>query len=273
MSRVYLLDANGLCHWQFHATAKDDAGNELPLKSKVLRWWLDFNERMKPSHFVACFDGKGNWRKDVYPEYKASRLAKPPDEEKLAALREMPALWESLGVRCVSFAKYEADDVIASLCARFSGEAEIITIATDKDLYQLVDAFDDGPKQYDPRPNKANECVFYDAAKVEEKLGVPPHRVAELLAIMGDATDDVPGIDGIGRVQAINAIRQTKTAAEIFRKASKHELANITPKNQDKIVAGREAFDLSIKLVSLRFDVPVELDLEDCAIAAERVAA
>jgi DNA polymerase-1 len=271
--RVYLLDANGLSHWQWHSTVVDDKGNELDLAAKVTRWWSEFCERLGPTHFVACFDGAGNWRKQVYAEYKASRLAKPADEAKLAALKEMPALWESFGVKTVWHNGFEADDMLAALCARFSGDAEIITIATDKDLMQLVEQFEGSPQQYDPKPNKANECVFYDATKVEEKLGVPPHRVAELLAMMGDASDDVPGIDGIGRVQAVNAIRQTKTAAEIFRKAAKHELANITPKNQDKIVAGRESFDLSLRLVSLRFDVPIEIDLDDCVIGQNASAA
>lgn len=272
MSRIYLLDANGVAHWQYHSSHVDERGEELPLTAKVARWFLEFREKMNPSHFVACFDGRGNWRKEVYAEYKSARAAKPKDEAKLKALNEMPDLFESLGVKTMYFNGFEADDVIATLCARFAGETEIVTIATDKDMMQLVEQLEGGPTQYDPRPNKANECVYYDAAKVEEKLGVPPHRVAELLAIMGDASDSVPGIEGIGRVQAINAIKQTKTAAEIFRKAAKHELANITPKNQDKIVAGREAFDLSLRLVSLRFDVPVELDINDCAIAAKGAA-
>lgn len=270
--RVYLLDANGLSHWQWHSTATDDNGNELDLATKVRRWWFEFCARMTPTHFVACFDGKGNWRKEVYAEYKASRLAKPVDEEKLAALKAMPALWESLGVKVVTCHGFEADDVIATLAARFSADAEIITIATDKDMMQLVEQFDGSPKQYDPRPNKANECIFYDTPKVEEKLGVPPHRVADLLAMMGDSSDDVPGISGIGKVQAVNAIRQTKTATEIFRKAAAHQLENITPKNQDKIVAGREDFDLSLRLVSLRFDAPAELTLEDCAITQKEAA-
>ncbi len=264
--RVYFLDANGMSHWLWHSKATNERGDELTLPMKINRWWVEFCERFDPQYFVACFDGKNNWRKEVYAEYKASRTAKPADEDKLAALRVVPALWESFGVKTVCYNTFEADDVIATLAARFAGEAEMITIATDKDMFQLVEQVEGGPKQYDPRPNKANECVFYDAAKVEEKIGVPPHRVPELLAIMGDAADDVPGIDGIGKVQAVNAIRQTKTASEIFRKAAAHQLEAITTKNQDKIVAGRADFELSLKLVQLRYDVPIEIDFEQCAV-------
>jgi 5'-3' exonuclease len=273
MNRIYLIDCNGISHWQWHSSATDANGNERTLAEKVTEWWRQFCESMKPTHAIACFDGRDNWRKQVYAEYKSARAAKPMDEAKIAALKTMPGLWESFGVKVMHYNTFEADDVIATLCARFGDEAELVTIATDKDMMQLVEQLEGGPTQYDPRPNKANECVYYDAAKVEEKLGVPPHRVAELLAIMGDASDSVPGIKGIGRVQAINAIKQTKTANEIFRKAAKHELANILPANQDKIVAGRADFDLSLKLVSLRFDVPVEIDINDCALSAREVAA
>jgi DNA polymerase-1 len=273
MSRLYLLDANGLSHWLWHSKAHDDQGSELTLPQKVAGWWRDLYERFHPEMFVACFDGANNWRYEEYAEYKASRKAKPVDEAKLAALREMPALWRSFGVPVVTVERFEADDVIATLCARFSGECEIITVATDKDLLQLVEQFDGGPMQYDPRPNKAGECVFYDARAVEEKHGVPPHRIPDMLAMQGDTSDDVPGIDGIGKVQAVNAIRQTKTAAEIFRKAAKHELQAITTKNQDKIVAGRADFDLSLRLVTLRYDAPIDLTLDACRVSLSKVAA
>ena len=266
--RVYLLDANGLSHWLWHEADNDAAGNETQLGERVTKWWREFCETMHPTHFVACFDGAKNWRKSVFAEYKANRLAKPPDEGKLAALRTIPGLWRSLGVKTITCETFEADDVIAALAAKWSFDAEIITIATDKDMLQLVEQHGARwPLQYDPRPNKAGECVFYSATSVEEKMGVSPHRIAELLAIMGDAADNVPGIKGIGKVQATVAIRQTKTAAEMFRKAAKGELANITAANQAKIVAGREDFELSLKLVTLRYDAPIDLTIDDAAIA------
>lgn len=272
MSRIYICDAPAISHWCWHSTARDAHGNEL--SAKVTRWWDEFREKMKPTHFVCTFDGRNNWRKAVYAEYKSTRAAKPADPAKVAALKTMPGLWESFGVKTITLETFESDDCIATLCARWSDhETEIVVITSDKDLSMLVDQFEGPVSVYDPRPGKDGVCRYYDANGVEEKLGVPPHRVAELLAIMGDASDDVPGIDGIGRVQAINAIKQTKTANEIFRKAALHELKNITHKNQDKFTMGRADFDMSLKLVSLRFDVPVELDINDCALAAREVAA
>lgn len=274
MRRLYVCDAPAISHWLWHSKAQDAYGNELELAAKVTRWWDEFREKMKPSHFLCTFDGRNNWRKDEFAEYKIARLAKPSDPAKLAALKTMPGLWESFGVRTITHETFESDDCVATLCARWSDpETEIVIITSDKDLSMLVGQFDGQVSVYDPRPDRNGVCKFYDADAVYEKFGVHPHRLQEYLALVGDVSDSVPGVEGIGKAQAVVAIKQTKTAAEIFRKAAKHELANITPKNQDKIVAGREAFDLSLRLVSLRFDVPVELDINDCAIAAREVAA
>lgn len=270
MTRVYAIDANGIAHWLWHATRVDANGNEMSLSDATAQWYREFCDRLDPSHVAVFFDGKDNWRKAAYVEYKASRAAKPPDEEKLAALREQPAVWQSLGIQPHRFDTFEADDAIASLCnLHASEECEVVIVATDKDLMQLVG---DHVKQYDPRPNKAGECIFYDATAVEEKHGVPPHRLAELLAIWGDSGDDVPGVEGWGKVKAVNAIRQTKSLRELLRKAAAGELKLIEPKHQTSLIQQREALELSLKLVSLRYDVPVPTDIEAFRIAERKAA-
>lgn len=268
--RFYAIDANGISHWLWHSDRTDRHGNEMSLANATRQWFAEFRERLNPSHVVACFDGGNNWRKAVHVEYKASRAAKPIDEEKLAALRLQPDLWRDLGVEVLRFDTFEADDAIAALCnVHASEDVEVVIVAADKDLMQLVG---DHVKQYDPRPNKAGECVFYDAAAVEEKHGVPPHRLAELLAIWGDSSDDVPGVEGWGKVKAINAIRQTKSLPELLRKASAGELKLIDAKHQASLVAQKEALEMSLKLVRLRFDVPVPQDLGAFCLNKEKAA-
>lgn len=262
--RLYALDANGLAHWLYHSRKMDDAGNELSLADATRQWWHMFVQRMNPTHAAVIFDGPNNWRWKEHVEYKSSRIAKPRDEEKIAALKTAPAAWASLGLPVLCYDTFEADDAIAAIANRHaSDETEVVIVSSDKDLLQLV-----GPnvKAYDPRPNKAGVCMYYDERGVEEKLGVPPHRVRDLLAIWGDSTDDVPGVEGWGRESAILAVRQTRSASEIFRRAAAGTLENITPKRQAALVAQRDAFDLSFKLVSLRYDVPVPDDLAAFAI-------
>lgn len=259
--RLYAIDGNGCAHWLFHSMKgrMDDAGNELTLADATRQWWHMFVQRMNPTHAAVIFDGPNNWRWKEHVEYKSSRIAKPRDEEKIAALKTAPAAWASLGLPVLCYDTFEADDAIAAIANRHaSDETEVVIVSSDKDLLQLV-----GPnvKAYDPRPNKAGVCMYYDERGVEEKLGVPPHRVRDLLAIWGDSTDDVPGVEGWGRESAILAVRQTRSASEIFRRAAAGTLENITPKRQAALVAQREAFDLSYKLVSLRYDVPVPDEL------------
>lgn len=268
--RLYAIDGNALAHWQWHAYAES---GETTLADATRNWWSSFCRELNPTHAVVCFDGGNNWRKQVYAEYKASRLAKPVDEEKLAALKTVDAAWQDLGVPTLRYETFEADDTIASLCAVFADElCEVVVVSSDKDMMQLVG---DSVLQYDPRPNKANECVFYDAAKVEEKLGVPPHRVQELLAIMGDSSDDVPGVDSWGKVAAVNAIRQTKSLAGILRKAGAGELEHITPKKQAALVDAASAggsLMLSLGLVKLRVDVPVPSSMKTFRLSKQEAA-
>ena len=242
--------------------------DETPLAERVNRWFRGFREAMSPTNFVCCFDSKTSWRKLVSPEYKIARLAKPPDEMKIKSLAEANAMWRSMGLATAGADGYEADDAAATLAARFaSPDVEVVLVSSDKDWLQCVG---DNVKQWDVRPNKAGEHVFYDAAKVEERHGVPPHRLAELLAICGDQSDSVAGIKGIGKVQATVAIRQTRSADEIFRKAQLGQLKDITANNQKKFIDGRADFNLALQLVTLQYDAPIDLDIEDTTIDTER---
>lgn len=269
--RLYLLDCNGISHWLYHAKTSriDEHGNEISLADAVRAWWARFAIAMGPSHAAAIFDGANNWRREVHAEYKATRKAKPRDEELVAALKTVPQVWSDLGVKVLCYDTYEADDAIASIANKLaSDECEVIVVSSDKDLMQLV-----GPhvKQYDPRPNKAGECKFYDERGVEEKLWVPPHRVRELLALWGDTSDDVPGVAGWGQTTAANAIKQTSSARELFRKAVAGELTSVTAKNQAALIANRSDYDLSYALVGLRYDVPVPESIDEYSIASKHV--
>lgn len=270
MTRLYCLDANGISHWLWHSkTARmDDNGNEISLAEATRNWWTKFAVTMGPSHAAAIFDGGHNWRWEVHAEYKASRKAKPRDEEKIAALKTVPAVWAELGLTVLCYDTFEADDAIAAIADRLASDTcEVIIVSSDKDLMQIV-----GPhvRQFDPRPNKAGECKFYDERAVEEKFFVPPHRVREMLALWGDSSDDVPGVEGWGHVTAANAIKQTSSSRELFRKAAAGELTSVTPKNQAGLIAQREAYDLSYKLVGLRYDVPVPTEIDAFAIGAQK---
>lgn len=297
MRRLYCIDASGLHHWLARSKYNDEQGRPLTLAQKPLAercagWFAQFAAECHPTHVVICLDGKRNWRYDVLAEYKSTRKAKrrPADEEILAEIAKMPTSWRATRLPVLEFDGFEADDTIAALCNVHAGpECEVVIVSSDKDLMQLVG---DGVRQYDPRPNKNGEYTLYDAAAVEQKLGVPPHRVADLLALMGDAADDVPGVEGWGEVTAINAIRQTGSMMELLRLAREGALKSINPMLQHRvhpkdavdkngellqkkvpIVEQMQELELSQQLVALRYDVPVPADLAAFALRGDEEAA
>jgi DNA polymerase-1 len=257
VSRLYLLDAGSIAAWKHFSVSDESAHGDLV--EGVTTWWREFSDRYQPKHVVACFDCSraSNWRKIRYVEYKSARDTKPKDENLIAGVRALEKNLPGLGVPTIRVDGFEADDLIATLST--THDDDVIIVTSDKDLMQLVD---DRVQVYDPRPDKANECVFYNAAKVTEKHGVPPHRLRELLAIQGDSSDSIPGVPGWGKVAALTAIQQTKSRLELVRKAKAGKLDGITEKKQKIFADQIDAFDLAYELVGLRFDAPIPANFD-----------
>lgn len=266
--RLYLIDAGALGAWKHFSVG--DASEHADAVEGVNFWLADFMQHYSPARAVACFDCSRatNWRKLRYVEYKSRRDALPTDEAFRAAMKELPRAFEAVGMPIARADGMEADDVIATLSGRHDGEVVIFT--SDKDLHQLVD---DRVSVFDPRPDKAGVCVFYDMAKVMEKHHVPPHRLREKLAIKGDSADSIPGVKGLGDVFAVTAIKQTRSRMELERRLLAGELADITPKNQKLFAEKYDDYRLSYELVGLRFDAPIAEDFDTAIRSAEHVAA
>ncbi|HEY0178156.1 MAG TPA: 5'-3' exonuclease H3TH domain-containing protein [Dokdonella sp.] len=155
------------------------------------RFLLDLLERARPSHLVVAFDESLTtcFRNEIYPEYKAHRPPAPADLMRQFALCRQIA--HALGATVLADARYEADDLIGSALAalRRAGLRSVI-VSADKDFGQLIGEHDE---QWDPPRNQR-----WSGAGVKSRLGVPPAQVADFLALTGDATDNVPGVPGIG---------------------------------------------------------------------------
>ncbi len=243
------MDANGIiAHGHFSVS---DLSSHTNAEEGVRGWWSSFDAEFAPVNVAACFDcsRETNWRKGVSVEYKTARDSKPPDLAFREAIRRGPKIFDELGLPVIFSDTMEADDVIATLAESWTGE--VVIVSGDKDLLQLVD---DRVRVFNPVANKAGEAVFYDEERVMEKMHVPPHRVRELLAIMGDSSDSVPGVPGWGKVAAVTAINQTRSRLELFRLAAEGKLRDISESKQKSLVASKADFDLSYELVGLRTD-------------------
>ncbi len=202
-----------------------------------------------PTHCIMVFDKPGpTFRNEIYPEYKANRGTTPDDLRlqfepiyRLNDLINIPLIWQD-GV--------EADDVIGSLARKFSGQIPITIISGDKDLTQLVT---DDINMLDTMNNKR-----YTPESVKEKFGVPPKQIAEYLAVIGDSSDNIPGINGVGPKTATKLFGQFGSISGIY-----DNLNQLKGKQKENVSASRESVQLSLRLTQIRCDIEFESQLED----------
>ena len=205
----------------------------------------------QPTYIAASFDLPGEtFRDQLAADYKANRAPMPGDlAEQIPWVHEA---CEALGVPILTSEGFEADDVIGTLARQAADQGMAVGIVTgDKDFYQLVG----GPiRVYNPR----DEGVWYDGAGVVEKFGVPPEQVVDVLALMGDATDNVKGVPGIGEKGARDLISTHGSLDALLANA-----ASVPQKKyREALLANADAARHSREMVRIRTDVPVPLDLE-----------
>jgi DNA polymerase-1 len=154
-----------------------------------LRTLLKIIREQQPGYIAAAFEGAHSFRRKIYTEYKANREAPPADlKVQFAYCRR---LTEAIGIRAFEADTFEADDVIGSIAMQMAERGHpVVIVSGDKDLSQLVD---DRIRIYDLAKN-----LWLDRSGVREKLGVDPEQVPDLLALLGDAADNIPGIPGVG---------------------------------------------------------------------------
>ncbi len=256
--RLFLIDTYGLIFRAHHARARSGAPamrtrTGLPTEAVYI-----FNsmlgkllEEQRPEYVAAIFEsGAPTFRDELYTDYKANRQAMP--QELSAQIPYIRRLLEALNIRILEQNRFEADDVIGALATRLADRGlEVCIITSDKDLMQLV-------REGICVLNPAKDSLVYDAAKVQEYMGVAPGQVADLLALKGDAVDNIPGAPGIGDkgarelIQRFGSVEQAlERAAEVERRAYRESLQQ----NRDRVL-------LSKKLATIDTTVPVELDLE-----------
>ena len=208
----------------------------------------------KPDYMAVAFDTKApTFRHKMYDKYKSTR-AKMPDELviQLPRIREATVVLE---LEAVELEGYEADDIIGTLARRAEKKGMNVWIVSgDKDMFQLVS---DRVKIYNPgRASQAAEKL--DADGVEGKFGVRPERVIDMLALMGDSSDNVPGIPGIGPKTAKTLLEQFGSLDKVLESADRIKAKG----TRAKVTENMESAHLSRELVTIKTDVPVDVDLE-----------
>ena len=203
-----------------------------------------------PTYMAASFDLAGpTFRDAIVDDYKANRAAMPDDLAE--QINWVHQACEAMGVPILTSRGYEADDVIGTVALQAAAAGfEVAIVSIDKDFFQLVR---DGIRVYDPREDGA----WFDAAGVVEKFGVAPHQVVDVLALVGDTSDNVAGVPGIGKKGAVDMVTQFGSLDAMFARVSE-----LKPKAREALLAHRDAALQSRELVTIRCDVPLEVDFE-----------
>lgn len=254
MQTLLIVDTFGYFFRNFYALPKLKSKDGFP--TGVLVGFVNLINQLyndNSSHIVFALEGEGDKvRKQIYPMYKANRQEADPD---LIAQIKVAISWiKSMGLSSISINGYEADDVIASLCKLSKKEhiqAKIISV--DKDLYQLID---ENIYIYDPIKKKEireNECF--------DKFGVYPKQFIDYQSLVGDSSDNIQGVSGIGAKSAATLIQHFGSLDLIYQQID--SIAKVlTPRLKDKLLEGRDSAYKSKELVRLRDDLLSSLDLD-----------
>jgi DNA polymerase-1 len=253
---VYLVDGSGQFHRAFHAIRGLATSKGLPTNATygfttMLRKLI---EDERPEYVVVLFDPPGRtFRHEQYAEYKANR---PKMDDDLAVqLPYIRRVCEALRMPVVEVPGYEADDTIATLARQAVEQGlKVVVVSADKDLLQLVS----GDVLVLNPGREGSGSTRFDRKAVEEKWGVPPERIVDVLALVGDSVDNVPGVPGIGDKGARDLIRAFGPVEEVLAHADEVKRTAY----REGLKSHREGALLSKQLVTLRTDAPVSLDLE-----------
>lgn len=263
--KVFLIDGMAMAFRAYFAirSLTNSRGQATNAVFGFTRKLLQMLRDEKPSHMVMVFDAPGKtFRDDIYPEYKSHRPPTPDDLISQFAL--IDEVVEAFQIPVVRIPGVEADDVLATLAKRAAGEGKQAVIVTgDKDLLQCVG---DGVDVFDPFKNDVGK--WYDAAAVQERYGVPPENVIDVLALMGDSADNIPGVRGIGEKTARKLLEKYGDLDGIYA-----NLDELKGKQKEKVTEDREIAYLSKELVTIKTDVETDLDWADCTVDEPDAAA
>ena len=258
---LYLLDGYSLVYRSYFAFIRNPLFNPQGKNASAIfgffRSLFLLLEDRQPSHFAVVLDSRTpTFRHEKYEEYKATREKTPEDlKNEIPVIEE---ILEKLGVPSVRVDGYEADDVMATLALRARDAGRRCFVVTgDKDLLQLVD----GPVRV-LKPETGGGFTEMDHEAVAETWGVTPEQILDFLALVGDSSDNVPGVKGIGAKTAASLLSTYANLDEIYE-----HLDEIKSKSQrEKLANGRESAFLSRDLVRLELDVPLDRGIDDLVL-------
>ena len=266
MKTLLLIDANSLIHRAFHAlppftSPKGEPTGALYGLASIL---LKIKKEQKPDYWAAAFDRpEPTFRKEIFKEYKIQRP--PAPKELISQIIQARELLKNFGIKFFEQVSFEADDLIASLVKRFKKEKnlKIVILTGDLDTLQLVAA----DKVVVETPKKGvSEMVIYNESAVEKRYSLNPEQLPDYKALVGDPSDNIPGVFSIGPKTAGRILGQFYNLENLYQKIKDPAYAGASAGKQklfQKFLASENQALFSKKLVLLRSDIEIKASLED----------
>lgn len=272
-----LFDGHAVIYRAYYALPPltDPSGRIVNAAFGFSRILLAALEEFEPEYVAVTFDHpKPTFRHKEFKDYKAHRPEMPDDlQPQIPLVKEIV---DALGIPRFELEGYEADDLIGTVSyyldhqpEKLGAHQEILNVIVtgDKDLLQLVD---DSTHVWIPGRGQGKD-LEYDALLVEEKMGVRPDQVVDMKALMGDSSDNIPGIKGIGKKTAIKLLEAYQTLDELFKRVT--QLQETGEKDDllkgallNKLIEGKDSAYMSQDLARINCQAPIEIDLDQCRI-------
>jgi len=267
MKKVILVDGNNLVFRSYYATAYTGniMKNSKGFPTNALYGFISMMNKIlveeKPEYIAVAFDIGKNFRREKYDFYKAGRM-ETPDELKM----QMPIakkILNAMGIKYLELEPYEADDIIGTLArmAEIDPDYDATIISSDRDLLQLIS------NQVDVKLLKSKDYIKYNPETFYDDYGIEPIKVIDLKALSGDASDNIPGVKGIGEKTAIKLLQEYGSLEGIYE-----NIANINGKLKEKLILDRENAFLSKEIATIYKEVPLGIiDFEQIKYKGENI--
>lgn len=256
--KLFIIDGHALCYRAYFAFIKNPLVNSSGQNTSAIfgfsRMMLTLIRDQSPDYFAVAFDPPvKSFRFRLYEEYKANRQKMPHDLK--SQIDEIKNLVKEIGIPVIESSDFEADDVLGTVAEKYaSPDIDVYLVTGDKDAYQLLN---DNVKIYANKKG-ISDFEIYDKDNIADKTGLKPELIIDYMALMGDSSDNIPGVKGIGEKTALKLITEYSSLENIYA-----GIESIKGKTKTLLEDGKDMAFLSRDLVTIRKDVPIDLTIEE----------
>lgn len=256
--KLFIIDGHALCYRAYFAFIKNPLVNSSGQNTSAIfgfsRMIFTLIRDQNPDYFAIAFDPPvKSFRFKLYDEYKANRQKMPPNLK--SQIEEIKNLVKEIGIPVIESSDFEADDVLGTVAEKYSSpDVDVYLVTGDKDAYQLLN---DNVKIYANKKG-ISDFEIYTSDNIAEKTGLQPELIIDYMALMGDSSDNIPGVKGVGEKTALKLITEYSSLENIYE-----NIESIKGKTKTLLEDGKDMAFLSRDLVTIRKNVPIDLTIDE----------